>query len=106
MFRFLNTLLPSSKIKQDINFTYNMPIDKVSSIKAINISQLSLISPIKKTILNHRKKQKVLNIEKNFKKMSLIIPYRHREDHLKEFLPYIKKYLLEQKIDFEIIVAQ
>lgn len=40
------------------------------------------------------------------KKLSVIVPYRNREEHLKQFLPHIKKTLSDQKIDFRIVIAE
>lgn len=39
-------------------------------------------------------------------KIGIVVPYRDRENHLKEFLPSIKKTLTEQNIDFEIIIVE
>lgn len=98
----LNKLMPQFKIKADIEFKYN----KVKSIKPIEIIGLSLVLPVKRKILESRKKFKTLNIEKSNKKMTLIVPYRHREENLKVFLPYMKNYLDKQKIDYEIIIVE
>jgi hypothetical protein len=98
----LNSIFPSFKIKKDIDFQYN----RIHSIEPIKIHDLSLIYPIKNSVLQHRKKMEILNIKKINKKMTLIIPYRHREEHLKIFIPYIKDYLSKQNIDSEIIVVE
>ena len=39
-------------------------------------------------------------------KIGIIVPYRDRENHLKEFLPAIQKTLTEQHIEFEIIIVE
>tara|TARA_B100000902_G_scaffold116890_1_gene117620 strand:- start:27463 stop:28851 length:1389 start_codon:yes stop_codon:yes gene_type:complete len=39
-------------------------------------------------------------------KLGVVVPYRNRESHLKRFIPYIKNYLIENGIDFEIIVVE
>lgn len=38
-------------------------------------------------------------------KLGVIVPLRNRENHLKEFLPSIERYLSEKSIDYEIIVV-
>lgn len=39
-------------------------------------------------------------------KLLVIIPYRDRESHLKEFIPYIKKTLQNQNIENKIVVVE
>lgn len=100
--KILNYLLPSSKLNIDATFNYNT----FSTIKPIQINELSLIAPIKKSILTKRYNSKSIDIQRFYKKMALIVPYRKREEHLKEFLPYIENYLKNQNIDFEIIIVE
>ena len=97
-----NKILPSSKLHQDVKIDYN----RVDSIQPLNLSELSLIAPIKKKVLLQREKRASIDIEKSQKKLALIIPYRHREEHLRQFLPHTIEYLQNQKIDFEIVVVE
>lgn len=39
-------------------------------------------------------------------KLLVIVPYRDRASHLKEFIPYITKALYSQKIDYKIVVIE
>ena len=39
-------------------------------------------------------------------KLGVVVPYRDREQHLKEFIPAIGKVLEEQGIDYEIIIVE
>ena len=39
-------------------------------------------------------------------KMLIVVPYRNREDNLKEFIPYIKSTLHSQHIDNKIIIVE
>jgi hypothetical protein len=39
------------------------------------------------------------------KKLSVVVPYRDREDHLKQFIPYMEKWLTDEEIQFEIIIV-
>jgi len=39
-------------------------------------------------------------------KLGVIVPYRNRESHLKRFIPHIKKYLIDNNIDFEILIVE
>ena len=39
-------------------------------------------------------------------KLAIVVPYRNREEHLKEFLPHMKKYLADQKIDNTIYIIE
>jgi hypothetical protein len=96
-----NKYLPSRKINTDIAIEYN----KIQTIKPIQLHDLSLIPSIKKEILKKRSNTKNLTIQREQKKMSLIVPFRLREEHLKVFLPYIQNYLKEQSINFEIIIV-
>jgi len=100
--KFLNKFRQSSKLSKDIDFIYN----SIDNLKPISIQYISLIAPIKKNILNFRDKNKNIIIEKKNKKMSLIVPYRHRKEHLDKFLPYINSYLKKQNIEYEIIVVE
>jgi hypothetical protein len=38
--------------------------------------------------------------------LSIIVPYRNRETHLNEFIPYMEKYLTEEEVDFGIFVIE
>lgn len=40
------------------------------------------------------------------KKLLVIVPYRDRASHLKEFIPYIKKTLQDQNIENQIVVVE
>jgi hypothetical protein len=98
----LNKLLPSKAIGEDIDIKFN----SIASIKPILLNELTLITPIKKKIFELRKKHKEITIERAQKKMSLIVPFRNREEHLKIFIPKITAYLNSQKIDYEIIIVE
>jgi hypothetical protein len=39
------------------------------------------------------------------KKLSVVVPYRDREEHLKQFVPYMEKWLKDEEIPFEIIIV-
>ena len=38
------------------------------------------------------------------KKLSIVVPYRNREEHLKEFVPYMEEYLVKEGISFHIYI--
>jgi hypothetical protein len=38
------------------------------------------------------------------KKLSIVVPYRNRESHLKEFVPFMEKVLKKEEIDFHIFI--
>ena len=100
--KLLNRLLPSYKLNEDIEIEYN----KIDSIAPLNLSELSLISPIKKRVLLQRANKSKIKIEKSQKKLALIVPYRHREAHLKEFLPHTIEHLKKQNIEFKIVIVE
>ena len=99
---FIKELLPSSKLQHDTAITYN----QCGNLKPISLEDLSLITPIKKRIITLRKNNNRVKLIREQKKLSLIIPYRHREEHKKIFLPFIHNLLEKQKIDYEIIIAE
>lgn len=39
------------------------------------------------------------------KKLSIVVPYRDRESHMNEFIPYMEKFLASVDFDFEIIIV-
>jgi len=39
-------------------------------------------------------------------KLAVIVPYRDREEHLKEFVPYMEKTLKKEKVPFEILIVE
>ena len=39
-------------------------------------------------------------------KLALVVPYRNREEHLRQFLPHIKRYLDEQQITHQLYVIE
>jgi len=41
----------------------------------------------------------------NLKKLSVVVPYRNREKHLAEFVPFMEEFLSEQKIPFHVFVV-
>lgn len=100
--KLLQKIMPSSKLGNDININYN----SLDTIKPIDISDISLIQSMKKKIMDLRVQNRNITIEKSQKKLALIVPYRHREEHLKKFLPYTIDYLNKQKIEFEIIIVE
>ena len=38
------------------------------------------------------------------KKLSIVVPYRNREEHLKQFVPYMEEYLVKEGISFHIYI--
>ena len=38
------------------------------------------------------------------KKLSIVVPYRNREEHLKRFVPYMEEYLAKEGIPFRIYI--
>ena len=100
---FIYKFLLSSKIKNDIQINFNSTLN---SLKPIDIKNISLIAPIKKKLLKLRKKNTAIQLNKEDRFLSLIVPYRHREEHLKIFLPTIKNYLEKQNIKYEIIIVE
>ncbi len=98
----IKTLLPSFKLNEDILFKYN----SFKGIKPIKLNEISLIAPVKTKILALRQKASTLTITREQKKLSVIIPYRHRKEHLDRLLPTLSHYLDTQKIDYEILVVE
>lgn len=96
------TFLPSSKLKRDIQIKYT----HCGTLKPLIISELSLTAPMKKKIFQKREENHNVNLYRDNKKLSLIIPYRNREEHLKQFLPFIENELQKQNLNYEIIIAQ
>lgn len=45
-------------------------------------------------------------IKGSMKKLAIIVPYRKREAHLKEFIPFIESYLAEEEVPFEILIIE
>lgn len=39
------------------------------------------------------------------KRLSVVVPYRNREEHLQKFLPHMREYLTESRIPFHIYVV-
>jgi predicted glycosyltransferase involved in capsule biosynthesis len=39
-------------------------------------------------------------------KLAVVVPYRNREEHLKEFIPYMEKVLKEEGMPFEILIVE
>lgn len=39
-------------------------------------------------------------------RLSVVVPYRNREEHLKEFIPYMEKYLSDEEIDYQILIVE
>ena len=39
------------------------------------------------------------------KKLSIVVPYRKREEHLKQFVPHMEEYLKKEKIPFHIYIV-
>ena len=39
-------------------------------------------------------------------KLAIIVPYRNRAEHLKVFMPYMEKFLTEEKVPFDIFIIE
>jgi glycosyltransferase involved in cell wall biosynthesis len=39
------------------------------------------------------------------KKLSVVVPFRDRDEHLKQFIPHMEKWLTDEEIPFEIIIV-
>lgn len=98
---FFNRFLFASRTKNDVKFLY----EENNCIKPIALN-MRLIFPVRNEILKKRLHSRNLTITRDQKKLSLIIPYRNREENLKIFLPTIKQYLQNQNIDYELIVVE
>ena len=46
------------------------------------------------------------NNEQSMKKLGIVVPYRDREEHLKEFIPHMKNFLEVAQIPHKIIVVE
>ena len=99
--KLLNKLLPSSKLNQDIHIHYN----KLDNLEPVSLRELSLIKPIKNQLIKLYKNKKLYIEKDKLKILSLIVPYRKREEHLKEFIPFMHKYLRKQNINYRITVV-
>jgi len=100
--QFILMTLPSSKLKKDIEIKYN----QCGNLKPISIKELSLSLPMKKKIFDIREQNSNQQVFRENKKLTLIIPYRNREEHLQIFLPFIQNLLTKQNINYEIIIAE
>ncbi len=100
MIKLAKRYLSSSKLKKNIITNYN----KLDGLKPISLYDLSLTYIMKNKILKLHKNNNI-HIHRDLKKLTLIIPYRHRKKHLEEFIPTIKSYLEKQNIDYEIIIV-
>lgn len=46
------------------------------------------------------------NIKSPMEKLAVVVPYRNREEHLKQFIPYMEKVLKDEKVPFHIFIIE
>lgn len=101
--KLLRRILPSKRPAHD-------PISMATecahpSLKPVYIYNLNLTWPVTRQIVSQRHKS--LNpVREDGHKLSVIIPYRDRHEHLSELLPALREHLDVQGIDFEILVIE
>ena len=101
----IKTLLPSTRTKRDL-LTVRMRTDSPCLYSPIPINDLKLTFLIRNKINKARLKPAVINSPDYSKKLAIIVPYRHREQHLAKFPSYIKKFLAKENIKNEIIIVE
>ncbi|MGF1778467.1 galactosyltransferase-related protein [Vibrio nomapromontoriensis] len=99
--KLINKLLPSSRLRED-------PVQHKGTerYQPTRLHNVKLIPPVKNRILAYRKKADCEFKLESGKKLSVIVPYRDRKEHLIKFVPAISKVLQDQSIDFEIIIVE
>jgi len=101
MFKLLNRISPSFRLEND-PITY----DDSKTVKPISVSRLRVTPFIKRRICALRKK---INVSFKFianKRLTVVIPFRDREDHLKKLIPILVESLSKQSINYSILVVE
>ena len=96
------SIIPSFNVKNDSLENY----EKIENrFRPLKLSNLKLIYPISNQIIKYRENIK-LELKRSNDLISIIVPYRNREEHLKQFIPYMKDYLTKANIKYEIIIVE
>ena len=96
-------------------FKYLQKTNKLNKDPLLNniIDENLTLVDISDTKVSHEILQQIYSLRKNFSKikinpketpLSIIVPYRNRENHLKKFIPHISEQL--KNVEFEILVIE
>lgn len=98
----INRVLPSFRSSYDPASISNEP---GVGLLPIPIKNLKLIWPLRSKV-NSFRKEAIRPKRYDGKKLSVIVPYRDREEHLREFSPEICNQLKMQGIDFHLMIIE
>jgi hypothetical protein len=99
--RAINLIFPSFGLSYD---PVQVSFPRGGNLQVVPITGLKLISPAKKEIFRNRP-EKVFPMRTECRRLSVVIPFRHRYRHLGKIIPSLKGTLERQGIDHEILVV-
>jgi hypothetical protein len=98
---WLNRILPSFKATHDpARITCELP-----NISPLTLENLKLVPGVRKRFDDNRRAGAEITVSKP-DHLGIVVPYRNREEHLKEFLPHMHAFLDAAGIDHTIIIAE
>lgn len=97
--KFLNRWLPSSRIEQDV-----LSRDPNARYSPILLNELKVTPLMKREIMRKRRAQELTF--RDDQRLTVLIPYRDRAEHLNALLPMLKKVLEQQVPQHQILVVE
>jgi hypothetical protein len=104
-FNFIKAIMPSSRTGKD-PLVCRMRDDSKCLYRPIPLGDLTLTHWMRHKIYKHRKKPAIIDTPRHDKKLIVIMPCRHRDEHLKIIPAELKKFLAKQNITNEIFVIE
>jgi hypothetical protein len=98
-------MMPSTRTGED-PLRCVMRDGSICPYQPIPLGDLKLTHWMRYKIYRSRKKTAIIDTPSYDKKLSIIVPYRHREEHLKIFPAYLHKFLNSEKIKHKIFIIE
>ncbi len=102
MRKIINYIRPSFYISEN-DPLHDILLDE--NFKILSLNAIKLIKPVAQKVINARKQVPEFRVSKKGL-LSVIVPFRNREEQLGIFVPKISHYLDQQKLKYEIIIVE
>lgn len=106
LFNLLKAIEPSFRLKAETLVCHDHSDALSDMYQPIPIHELKLTASMRFKINRARKNPVVVEQPRFDKKLMVIVPYRHREQHLAKFPAALKKFLDKENIQHDILIVE